>query len=296
MENQKIGTLFNLALESTLKEREESMELNVGYDQEDDRWSLIIRYSGDSSGLESPDVRVVPLLGDYAVVTLPEKEIQKFTSIPEVEYVEKPKSLYFSTNMGRSVSCINTLQNQGLKLTGKGVIVGCVDSGVDYTHEDFRNPDGTSRILALWDQTVPGRPPKGYKTGTEFTREDLDQILATRPSQRQELVPSRDLSGHGTAVLGIAAGNGREGKGVYRGVAFESDLMVVKLGVPGSRSFPRTTELIQGVDYLVKKARKLGRPLALNLSFGSSYGSHSGTSLLDTYLDTAANAGRTSIC
>ncbi|MBS6195813.1 MAG: S8 family peptidase [Clostridiales bacterium] len=169
--------------------------------------------------------------------------------------------------------------------------------GVDYTHEDFRNGDGTTRIVSLWDQTIPGRPPEGYRIGTEYTEEEINLALeAGTLREREQIVPSRDSSGHGTAVLGIAAGNGRESQGVFRGMAPESRLLVVKLGIPGPNAFPRTTELMQGVDYAVKKSIQLGMPLVVNLSFGNSYGSHSGRSLVETYLDEAANAGRTSIC
>lgn len=163
---------------------------------------------------------------------------------------------------------MNGLSRAPLGLTGKGVLLAIIDSGIDYTHPDFRNADGTTRLLALWDQTIEGMPPKGYRIGTEFTREELNQSL------RENRVLSRDLSGHGTAVAGIAAGNGRASKGKYRGVAPESELLVVKLGIPRPDSFPRTTELIQGVDYAVRKALELSMPLVINLSFGNTYGSH----------------------
>ena len=111
-----------------------------------------------------------------------------------------------------------------------------------------------------------------------------------------KLVLERDFSGHGTPVLGIAAGNGRASDGVNSGVAYESDLIVVKLGTPRENSFPRTTELMQGIDYLVRQSLALGRPMAINLSFGNNYGSHRGDSLLETYIDTVANMGRLVIC
>ena len=99
-----------------------------------------------------------------------------------------------------------------------------------------------------------------------------------------------------TGVMGIAAGNGRASDGIYRGVAYESELLVVKLGAPREGGFPRTTELLQGIDYAIRLAADRGIPLALNLSFGNNYGSHSGESLLETYLDNAALTGRSVIC
>ena len=81
---------------------------------------------------------------------------------------------------------------------------------MDYTHPDFRNEDGSSRILALWDQTIPGNPPEGYLIGTEYTKAQIDEALREYDEGRgRGLVPSVDTSGHGTRVLGIAAGNGR---------------------------------------------------------------------------------------
>ena len=88
------------------------------------------------------------------------------------------------------------------------------------------------------------------------------------------MVPSRDLSGHGTAVAGIAAGNGRESGGRYRGVAYESDLLVVKLGNREPGGFPKTTELMRALNYVVQYAAERARPVAVNLSIGNSYGSH----------------------
>lgn len=196
---------------------------------------------------------------------------------------------------------MNAVQSEfsplGVHLTGKGVLVACVDSGIDYAHPDFRNPDGSTRILRFWDQSLPGNPPAGYQIGTEFTKEDLDRILLEEGNPASgERQPSRDISGHGTGVMGIAGGNGRASGGINRGVAYESTLMAVKLGTPRPGGFPRTTELIQGIDYLIRQALKLKMPLAMNLSFGNNYGSHSGESLIEAYLDRASDVGRNVIC
>ena len=156
----------------------------------------------------------------------------------------------------------------------RNIIIAVADSGIDYLHPDFINADGTSKILYLWDQGVEGNPPEGFYFGTEYTKEEIDKALALEETEGRRLVPSRDFSGHGTAVLGIAAGNGRASGGVNRGVAYESELLVVKMGNARENSFPRTTELMEGIDYLVRQAVQMGKPIAINISFGNNYGSH----------------------
>ena len=129
--------------------------------------------------------------------------------------------------------------------------------------------------------------------GRIYTREEINEALdAPDRAGALERVPSVDLSGHGTAVAAIAAGNGRGSQGVYRGVAYESDLLVVKLGAPLADNFPRTTQLMKGLDFVIRQAQELGRPVAVNLSFGNTYGSHDGTSLLETFMNDISNYGR----
>lgn len=301
MNDQKLDNLLNLALDATPREREKSRSLAMGYDPDARLWDILVKYSGDTSGLEGPGVFVVPLFGDYAVVTLPETEIADYARRPQVEFMELPKRLYFADFQARQASCITSVQGGAAgddrgNLTGRGILVGIVDSGVDYRHPDFQNPDGSTRVLRIWDQSIPGNPPEGYVLGTEYTREQIDEALSLPEREGRNLVPTADLSAHGTAVLGIAAGNGRAGGAEARGVAYESEILVVKLGAPRENSFPRTTELIQGIDYLVRQSRALGRPMAINLSFGNNYGSHRGDSLLETYIDNVSSIGRTVIC
>ena len=274
MPDQKIDNLLNLAMDATSEERAKSENLNVGYDSSERLWDVIVKYSGPESGLGGEGIQVVPLLGGYAVVTLPESEIDAYSDREQIEFIEKPKRLYFETFQAREASCILPVQAGSNGLTGKGILVGVVDSGVDFFHPDFRNEDGSSRILRLWDQSINGNPPEGYTRGTEYTKEEIDEALVLGETEGRRLVPSRDVSGHGTAVLGIAAGNGTVSEGVNRGVAYESDLLVVKMGNAGENSFPRTTELMEGIDYLIRQAVRMGRPIAINFSFGNNYGSH----------------------
>jgi len=287
MQNQKMENVLNLALGATAEELERSETLAVGYDPEEKTWEVIVKHSQPLRGLDEMGVKQEELLNQYSILTVPESKLEEVSRLPQVEYIEKPKRLYFAVHTGRSASCITYVQAEGSSygpyLTGRGCLVAVIDSGIDYFHDDFRNEDGSTRILELWDQTL----------GKIFTEEEINEALrAGSRAGARAIVPSMDGSGHGTAVAGIAAGNGRESQGLYRGVAFESRLLIVKLGMPDPLGFPRTTELMRALDYVVQRAAGLGMPVAVNVSIGNTYGSHDGTSLLETYIDGISNYGR----
>lgn len=342
MEDQKIENLLNLAAEATQEERERSGSLEVGYDPLMKTWEVIVRYSGSLQESALPQWKIVVLSGGYAIITLPGQDLDYLAGLPQIEYIEKPKRLYFGVNAGRAASCINGIQmgvDAAGDLYGKGVLIALIDSGVDYFHPDFREDDGSSRILYLWDQTqvyraeeqrvtgqeksteeaenlvenslnfdrqggkvsanemLPvGKVPEGFAMGVEYTEEEINRALAAGSQEAGlAIVPEQDFSGHGTEVLGIAAGNGRASGGRYRGVAPQSSIIAVKLGIPGEQGFPRTTELMQAIEYVYQKAEQLALPMAVNISFGNSYGSHRGNSLVETYINLMAASGRTVI-
>ena len=298
MIDQKRENLLNLALAATEVERRRVPELSAGYNSYSKTWEVIVQYQGDLAFLEGQGVRVTLLLFSYAILLVPESLMDYVTGLPQITYLEKPKLLYFADAFVRSISCITPVQEGGMGLSGTGVLLACIDSGVDYAHPDFCAPDGTSRIAILWDQTIPGNPPMGYALGSVYTRRQINEALASStPEERFALVPSRDVTGHGTAVLGIAAGNGRSSAdAAMRGVAPEATLVVVKLGNPDPADLPRTSQLLQAVDFCVRYALLVERPLVINLSFGNNYGSHSGDSLLETYLNAVSNLGQNVIC
>lgn len=279
MASQKLENLLNLALDATASERENSLNLDVGYEPIDKEWTLIVQYTGSLVKVRELAESVVELQNGYAIITIKESLIERLTQIIEVNYVEKPKRLFFQVANGRRVSCIQAVQSTRLSLYGQGVLIAVIDSGIDYANPDFQNADGTTRIRALWDQSlIPRegeRPPDGYAIGVEYTAEEINAALKQSTSvRRQEIVAMQDVSGHGTAVAGIVAGNGRQSGGVYAGIAPESELIVVKMGNTSEEGFPRTTELMQGVDYAVRKAIEYRMPVAINISFGNTYGSH----------------------
>ena len=197
-------------------------------------------------------------------------------------------------DLEKAQSCITQVTQQAPYLTGEGVIITVLDSGIDYFLPEFRGADGQTRILAIWDQTQQpderqGKlPPPGYREGVLYTREMINEALALGRESGQRLVPDFDVSGHGTAVAGVAAGTGM-------GVAPRAELLVIRLGNPQANSFPRTTQLMRGLNYAVNLGVELGRPVAVNLSFGNTYGDHQGNSLLERFIDNASEIGRSAI-
>jgi len=163
---------------------------------------------------------------------------------------------------------------------GANVIVGIVDSGVDWSHGDFRNPDNTTRILSIWDQNSAGSPPAGFAYGNECSSAQINAGTCTET----------DVSGHGTHVTGSAAGDGSAtGNGQpanrFIGMAPRADIIVVATNFSGNG-------VIDGINYIFQRAAALGRPAVVNLSLGSQFGSHDGTEGLDTGVSSLTGAGK----
>ncbi len=295
--NQKLEEILQLALQTPEDVRDRTEDLNVGFDGVTRTWELIVKYHDNLEGLKSLNIQVEYLIAGYALLTVPEQLVEAVAELEEIEYVEKPKRFFYEAFYPADESCIAQVSERDLYLTGRGVLVAVLDSGIDFGQSVFRKADGSTRIRYLWDQTLKptdqNRPPEGFGMGVEYNSEQIDWALEIPdPQQRYLTLPSIDTSGHGTAVAGIAAGRST----VYRGVAREAELLIVKLGVPDALSFPRTTEIMRGVTWAVNKALALQMPLVINLSFGNSYGAHDGSSLLERFLDNAAEIGRTVIC
>ncbi|MFR7569870.1 MAG: S8 family peptidase [Lachnospira sp.] len=282
MADQKLENLLNISLQATKEEREKSEELGIGYDPEQNTWELIVRYTGSLDGLRIryPQIRIRELLNQYAVLIVPETLVDAVSQETVIEYLEKPKQLYFELQAGKAASCINAVQqgmNNPFGLFGKGTIVAVIDTGIRAESMEFRNADGSTRILNIWDQT----------TGTEYDRSQIDEALQNETKDTAG-IPGADVLGHGTQVAAIACGSS--------GVAAQADILVVKLGLAAKNGFPRTTQLMEALDYVVRKAIDYGKPLAVNISFGNNYGDHTGSSLLENFINDIADSWKCSIC
>ena len=192
------------------------------------------------------------------------------------------------------------LQVQGapLNLTGRGVVLGFLDTGIRYDEEVFRNPDGSTRILGIWDQEIQsGQPPAGFLYGTEYTRELIQAALQSE--KPRQIVPSYDENGHGTEIASVAAGSILSGGLRFQGAAPDADIVVVKLKqakryltesffVPDGVTAYEENDVIAAVKYLEGYAVSMRRPLVICMGIGTNMGNHEGQSLLAEYLNSVA--------
>ena len=290
----QIDTDLTLALSLTDTEIVNSQTLKIGYNSLSRSWEIIVRYHGDlnaiAQNISAPPPEI--LTEQYAIMQLTAAQVDDILQYSEIEYLEKPKGLLLNSDAELLDSCIEPVRSlPDVNLFGRGTLIAILDSGIDYRHPDFINTDGTSRIVALWDQTSGIEPPPpGFQQGSLYS-----QSLITSAITDPSLVPSLDQLGHGTHVAGIAAGNGRASNNQYIGVAPEAELIIVKLANSDGYGFSKTTALMRGIQFAIQTAISLGKPLSINLSLGTNDGGHDGFSLFETYIDDMANRWLTSI-
>lgn len=195
-------------------------------------------------------------------------------------------------------SGITQVQREPLSLTGRGVVICIIDTGIDYTNEAFRDSEGNSRILAIWDQTIQeGTPPEGFYYGTEYTREEINRAL--QADDPYSVVPSRDDNGHGSIIAGVAAGSRVSNGLVYLGAAPDAEIVVVKLKeckpylrefymVPEGVPAYQETDIMLAVQYADSFVDQFRRPVVICLGLGTNYGDHSGSAPLPRYLNVIA--------
>ena len=316
--NQKLNPALALSLSLDDTKRMESPWLRSGFSPDINTWKLILFYNGSLEEIQKEiPFSFIPLLGNFAILFIQEKYLPAFLAYPKVLYVELSSPIYENALTVIASSCLpdyNIITGRNVNettLTGKGPVIAILDSGVDYTHPDFRNTDGSTRILAYWDQSLPfihnhfsiNNP---YNLGLIFSEEDLNQLLtgannfsffdSSTPtalgSASESPSPSEDSSGHGTHIAGICAGNGRVSNGKNQGVAPESSLIVVKLKNDASSVYSDYANLMMAVDFAVRFTNSLFLPLSINISYGSNDGSHTGNSLLELFMEQVSFYGK----
>ncbi len=235
----------------------------------------IIKYTGELPDLGFPTER---LDAQFALMDLGDRDPMALLEHREITCFEPARAL-----SGLEVRTEGPMDYRSMEaahipqarreygLTGKGVLIGFVDSGLDLDHPEFLGEDGISRVVALWDMTARGAPPKGFLHGALYSGEDVAAGQA----------PSEDRSGHGTAVAAVAAGRS--------GTAPGASIAMVKL------SGARTTDVMRAVKFLLDQAEGLGMPCVVNLSYGTNWGSHRGQTLFESYIDQSAQRGRSVI-
>ncbi len=210
-------------------------------------------------------------------------------------YHRYPSILTLTSIASLEKSGIITVQrNPYLSLYGRGVMIGIIDTGIDYQHPAFRYMDNTSRIFSIWDQTIQdGEAPDGFTFGSEYNKETIN--LALRSQNPLSIVPSVDTNGHGTGVSSIIAGNPNTQYG-FSGIVPEAELVVVKLKeaknnlrrlhfIPEDATCYQESDIMLGMRYVLSIAQSLRKPLAICIALGTSQSGHSGQGALSSYVD-----------
>lgn len=215
----------------------------------------------------------------YGIVTITVDKVPQLEALDVIQYIELPKVLYFSDINSNRAACVQTAQSS-YNVDGEGVVVGFIDTGIDYMHPAFRNTDGTTRIEYIYDLSLGG---------TIYNKVTINEaILNEDPSS---IVPSIDLAEHGTHVAGIACAGGRIPVSNY-GVAPKSSIMMVKAN---RGRFALSTQILRGLKFLVDKGKEINMPLVVNISLSTNDGAHNGQSLLEKYISTVCDLERITI-
>ncbi|SHK50299.1 Subtilase family protein [Hathewaya proteolytica DSM 3090] len=284
----------------------------------------VVQYDGvykdqDKNYKEKSDVYVTIITDDYAIFSVKKDLVSTLAdtyfimqlakrSLNDngnfiITYVLPPQVYTLQEISAVEATNVNLLQiNLPLQLEGDGVVVGIIDTGIDYLNEEFTDANGKTRIVGIWDQTIPSGDAKEFNVpfGTFYTREDIDRALELKRQggNPYDIVPSKDEEGHGTNLAGIVGATGKNG--VTKGIATKCEFLVVKLirnlyyektfqlKVPafGLMSILSAIELMK--NYLVKK----GKPVVVLLPLGSNSGNHRGKNLIDAYIQSiTSNVG-----
>ena len=258
-----------------------SLSWNVG--NEDESIEVVVLYGEAYETVNDYVNKIGGVLDNlgygFGIVTINIKDLIKLAESPDIQYIELPKSLYFTDSLSNRAACIDRSREE-YKVEGEGVVIGFIDSGIDYTHPAFRNDDGTTRVEYIYDLSLGGKV---------YDKNAINEAL--KNPDPFSIVPSIDIIEHGTHVAGIACAGGKIDPKYY-GAAPKSSIMMVKTA---RGNFSLSTQVMRGLKFLIDRSRILSMPLVVNMSLSTNDGAHNGSSLLEQYINTIATLERVSI-
>ncbi|WP_244990601.1 S8 family serine peptidase [Clostridium algidicarnis] len=211
----------------------------------------------------------------FGIITFKISDADNITKVEGISYFELPQTLYINSLEGNKASCVNGLWDF-YDLSGKGILIGFIDSGIDYRHPAFMDTEGNTRIEYIYDISL--------KRG--WNKEEINQAINSQ--NPYDLIAHRDFVGHGTHVAGIASGGGNIDK-VYYGAAYNSSIAMIKITPPGNLNYTQASQIMRAIKILLDKRVELNMPLVINLSFSTNNGAHNGSSILEQYISTISN-------
>lgn len=243
-----------------------------------------------------PDLIFKGITSEIYTVQVPEGSEAEFTRLSqEIGFIVDVTPYGLNASEALEVSNISIFHNYPYgELRGTGILIGFVDTGIDYTNTLFQNADGTTRIASIWDQTIPGNPPERYGYGSTYSQADINEAL--QAANPYSVVPSRDVIGHGTFLAGIAAGNDQTNPAGFVGGAPDAGIIMVKLREASERvrnyylieegvAAYQSNDLLTGIDYLLEVAFERNQPLVICIGVGNNFGAHNGSDITEVFLE-----------
>lgn len=280
------------------------VENQVRYEGEDYA-DLIVFYLNDPGRLNKYANEMIHFMNEaFAIVHVPVSQIS-INMVNEFGYSAIPKIYGLTSESSIEASGVMKLRRYPyFNLRGNGVLIGIIDTGIDYLNPVFLKADGTTKVISIWDQAIDTSPaPYDYTLGTEYHSEQINDALAS--SDPYDIVPSRDENGHGTMMAAVSAGNENPDEN-FAGVVPDAELVIVKLrqakqylrdfyAIPKNIDCYQENHIMWGVQYCIHKARELNMPIVICTGVGSSQGSHNGSSYLSTFMSIVGDFPKTAV-